>query len=96
MPIMNHVNIPDKEGHIYCCLRNRVVNLNSKQQKHYCSSCKMYNGNANGTGVECLWDDMREASGTEIIVTKPNEEYANNQKRKVKTVFHCNVPVFSA
>lgn len=96
MASTNHINIPDKDGLIYCCMRNKVVSLNAIQKKHYCSSCKMYNGDAKGAGVECLWEDMREAARKEIIVTSPNEEYASNQKRIIKTVFISKAPVFSA
>lgn len=81
---MNHINLPDAMGQVYCCLRNRVVRYDEGHQSRYCSGCKMFNGTAAGCGVECLWDDNRYKNTDHVIVTDPVGEWTNNQKKRVQ------------
>lgn len=84
--MINHINVADAEGKVYCCLRNRIVCLDEEHKNKFCSGCKMYNGNAGGGGVECIWDDIREADANQVIVTDPAREWASNQMRRVQTL----------
>ncbi|GIP35415.1 hypothetical protein [Paenibacillus sp. J2TS4] len=81
MPQINHIHYATDKGEVYCCLRNRVVRLDEDHRSRFCSSCKMYNGDAGGRGVECLWDDLRDVSDPHLV-TDPHKEWAANQKRK--------------
>lgn len=85
MPLINHLNLSDSNSRVYCCLRNRVVLLDDAHKETYCALCGMFNGDAGGGGVECLWDDMRETEGSTVVVEDPYREWASNQVRKVKT-----------
>ncbi|WP_213527682.1 hypothetical protein [Paenibacillus sp. J31TS4] len=78
----NHINYAASGQEVYCCLRNRVVRLDASHTTNYCLGCKMYNGNAGGKGVECLWEDMRDVSNP-YRVSDPHAEWASNQKRSV-------------
>lgn len=82
MAYINHVNVKDADGQVYCCMRNKVVQFNKEQLSKYCVGCKMFGGTAKGKGVECFWDDMR---GEELmVVTDPVQELVYNQSRSVK------------
>ncbi|WP_238178212.1 hypothetical protein [Paenibacillus contaminans] len=83
MTMINHINMADENGRVYCCLRNKVVSLDAKHRKTFCSGCKMYRGDAGGQGVECAWDDARGVSEP-YTVSDPQGEWLNNQIRKVK------------
>lgn len=41
---INHVNYANEIGNVYCCLRNKVVELNQFQIDNFCSGCKMFKG----------------------------------------------------
>ncbi|WP_409342701.1 hypothetical protein [Paenibacillus sp. MBLB4367] len=83
MTMINHINMADENGRVYCCLRNKVVTLDAKHTKTFCGGCKMYRGDAGGQGVECAWDDARGVSEP-YRVSNPQEEWLSNQYRKVK------------
>lgn len=85
MDKINHINYCTNEQEVYCCLRNRVVRLDDNHKADFCSGCKMLNGYADGAGVECLWEDMREV-GNPHHVTDPYKEWASNQNRKVTSL----------
>ncbi|WP_179232965.1 hypothetical protein [Paenibacillus rigui] len=82
MGAITHVNYSDPDGQIYCCLRNKVVKLDEEQQTRFCQGCKMFGGNAEGKGVECVWEDMRSVSDP-YVVTDPILEFIKNQTRIV-------------
>ena len=73
MAKINHINYATA-GKIYCRLRNKVVDLDIEQQRDYCSSCPMFNGSAQGQGVECLWEDNREGIQNPHYVTRARTE----------------------
>ncbi|TBL80690.1 hypothetical protein [Paenibacillus thalictri] len=79
-----HINLRNKDGLVYCCLRNKVVQLDDQQERQFCSQCKMYAGPADGQGVECIWEDMRDI-GSPYTAVDPYEEFKQNQKRKITT-----------
>lgn len=82
MALIVHVNIRNPKNEVYCCLRNKVVKLDTQQKDQFCSGCKMFAGDADGQGVSCLWDDARDVSDPHIAVN-PAEEFASNQVRQV-------------
>ncbi|SFL67354.1 hypothetical protein SAMN03159341_108164 [Paenibacillus sp. 1_12] len=82
MELINHINYTDQNDNIYCCLRNRVVKLNQAQQEQFCKSCKMFAGTADGRGVECAWEDVRNVSNPHIVID-PAREFISNQRRVV-------------
>lgn len=57
--IVNHVNIADVDGQIYCRKLDRVVTLDGNHTDNHCSVCNMFTGSAQGSGVECEWTDTR-------------------------------------
>jgi hypothetical protein len=82
MPMINHINYRNENNEVYCCLRNKIVKLDAAQQGQFCSSCKMYNGAAQGKGVECTWEDLRDVSNPHIV-RNPLVEFSQNQKRQI-------------
>jgi hypothetical protein len=86
MPMINHINLSDANGQVYCCLRNRIVAFDQNHQGKFCKGCRMYNGNAGGSGVECLWDDIRETEADCMVVTDPVQEWLSNQQRRVQSL----------
>lgn len=80
----NHINYATSEQEVYCCLRNRVVQLDASHTTKYCQGCKMYGGNADGEGVECIWEDVRDVPNP-YVVTDPHAEWISTQKRSVAT-----------
>lgn len=53
--LVNHINIMDSAGKVFCKKLNGIVQLDFD----ICCSCEMFNGSAQGEGVECLWEDKR-------------------------------------
>jgi len=76
MKKVNHVNLMDSENRVFCRLLNKVVVLNEAHQRDFCSGCDMYQGSAQGEGVECSWDDIRNVANP-LIVTNPELERDN-------------------
>ncbi|SEC57355.1 hypothetical protein [Paenibacillus sp. GP183] len=85
MPMISHYNYRSSENEIYCCLRNKIVALDRNQVEQFCSGCKMYEGEADGKGVTCSWDDSRNVSNPHIV-QDPLLEFASNQTRQVGLV----------
>lgn len=83
MPNVNHINYADANGNVYCCLRNKVVQLDETQFTSYCFGCKMFGGTAQGQGVECFWDDARQVNNPHIV-NDPIGEFNHNQTRKIR------------
>ncbi|WP_284644157.1 hypothetical protein [Paenibacillus silviterrae] len=79
---IRHVNLADQQGRVYCCLRNRVVDLDDAQKERFCSSCIMYAGDAQGLGVECEWEDARAVEDPHTV-TDPQEEWRSNQVKQI-------------
>jgi hypothetical protein len=82
MQLTNHINYMDSDGHIYCCLRNKLVKLDQQQEERFCHGCKMFAGFVSGGGVECAWEDLRRVNNPHIIVD-PVQEFISNQRRIV-------------
>lgn len=93
MQKINHVNYSTDQDEVYCCLRNRVVKLNEEHKQEFCAGCKMFKGFADGEGVECLWDDLRDVDNPHIVID-PYKEWTSNQNRKVGTPPSWNNGVF--
>lgn len=64
---INHINIANSEGEVYCRLLDKIVTLDENHQKNYCGKCKMYAGSAQGNGVECEWDDVRDLPNPSVV-----------------------------
>ncbi|TVY06856.1 hypothetical protein [Paenibacillus cremeus] len=77
-----HINIADTAGCVYCCLRNKVVQLDQEQKENYCQGCGMFAGFADGLGVECLWIDMRPVNNPHVV-TEPLKEFTSNQLKQI-------------
>lgn len=72
MKKINHINYA--YGPIYCRKRNKLVDFDMNQVNDFCSNCEMFNGSAQGEGVECLWEDDRDVENPHIV-TRGNAEY---------------------
>jgi hypothetical protein len=83
MPMITHFNHKSSDNEIYCCLRNKIVALDSNQKEQFCSGCKMYDGDAGGKGVACIWEDLRNVNNPHIV-HNPFVEFANNQIKQVR------------
>jgi hypothetical protein len=70
---VNHINIMNDENEVYCRLRKKVVELDEIQQRDYCGSCHMFRGSAQGRGVECEWEDVRDIPDP-YMITRPHVE----------------------
>ncbi|UUZ95920.1 hypothetical protein LJK87_16990 [Paenibacillus sp. P25] len=77
----NHVNYVNKEGKVYCCLRNKVVPLDEAQVLGYCAGCPMNRGVELGKRVQCGWNDLRNIKNPHIV-RDPYVEYTRMQTRK--------------
>ena len=84
MALIPHVNVCNADQEIYCCLRNKIVKLDANQRAQFCSSCKMFAGEADGYehGVTCVWEDLRDISNPHIV-QDPLEEFIQNQIKQV-------------
>lgn len=66
--VVNHINIVDGNGQVYCRLLDSVVDFTEGHQNHNCSKCRMFAGSAQGSGVECEWTDTRPGSESGVHV----------------------------
>ena len=67
--LVKHLNVPDKNGDVYCRLINGKLNFkNIKQVRRQCLNCKMFAGTYQGQGVECVWKDTN-AKAPVVLVT---------------------------
>jgi len=88
--VVNHINLADTNGQIYCRLLDRVVDLNEEHQNNHCSNCRMLSGSAQGNGVECEWTDSRPGATSGIRVVNDARMEADSitiedaKKRKKK------------
>jgi hypothetical protein len=80
--MITHLNYKNSNDEIYCCLRNKVVKLDAVQTEQFCNGCKMYGGDADGQGVACVWEDVRDVSNPHAV-DNPLIEFASNQVRQV-------------
>lgn len=82
MTHINHINLANTTGNVYCCLRNKIVRLNESQIADYCSGCKMNRGAESGKSVQCHWNDVRDVTDPYIVVD-PQLEFISMQNRKL-------------
>lgn len=61
---VNHINYPDDANRIFCRRLNKIITLDA-EGKFWgtCIQCRLFNGDYQGQGVECLYDDVKDASG---------------------------------
>lgn len=73
MEVVNHVNYPDDKGRIYCRRLNKVIILDSEGKFwETCQVCPMFEGDYQGEGVECRWNDTMESYSE--YVSNPTKE----------------------
>lgn len=91
--IINHINIMDGDGKVYCKKENKIIKLDFDN----CSSCNMFNGSAQGEGVECLWKDERTTEAfMRIDVPELELEWLSGVTRKSnKSSFSKNEQSFN-
>jgi hypothetical protein len=82
MPIIRHHNYCNESGEIYCCLRNRVVQLDDEQLQRFCQGCGMFAGTMPDVGISCDWDDFGDVADPHHALD-PWIEYKRNQMRQV-------------
>ena len=56
---INHLNIPDENGDVYCHKTKSVVELNEAHFANQCANCPLFAGTIQGHGIECYWNDNR-------------------------------------
>lgn len=83
MKLVNHINIVDENGEIYCRKRGRVVEFTEEHQDNFCAKCPFFKGTAQGQGVECEWEDVRDIESP-YIVTRANTEYRHITTSEIK------------
>lgn len=70
---MNHINYPNENSQIYCRIDNKVIKLDeSGEFWNKCSQCPLFNGDYQGMGVECIWEDVDNANS---YVSDPKHEF---------------------
>lgn len=57
---INHLNIPDENGDVYCHKQKAVVELTEDHLGNVCAGCPFFSGTIQGHGVECYWNDNRD------------------------------------
>jgi hypothetical protein len=82
MPMTRHHNYRSEKGEVYCCLRNRIVPLDAEQLSNFCSGCRMFAGDLNGSGVSCDWDDSADVADPHLAFD-PRIEFKRNQIKQV-------------
>lgn len=82
--LVNHVNLTDSKGRVYCRMLKKIVELDSYHQRDYCSNCSFFRGTAQGEGVECEWEDIRDNVDTVHVVSRPEIEEANIMSAEAK------------
>lgn len=83
MAKINHINIVDENGKVYCRRRKKVVEFTENHQRDFCGDCPFFRGTAQGQGVECEWDDVRNIESP-YIVTRANTEYRHITTEEAK------------
>lgn len=83
MKRINHINLKNVEDQVYCCLRNKIVDLTEQHLVQYCHGCQMFAGTAQGKGIECSWNDARHVSNPHIVLD-PHVECRENQMKQVR------------
>lgn len=83
MPLINHMNLANEDNEVYCCLRNRVVTADREHKNTFCLGCQMYQGDLDGQGIQCSWEDDRKLVNP-CTITDPYQEWMANQKRKTQ------------
>jgi hypothetical protein len=81
MAYVEHVNVVNDSGNVYCCLRNKVVEFNEEHVSRFCSACMMNRGLTPGKSVQCSWKDHR-AKESKRVVLDPSAEFHRMQRRK--------------
>lgn len=77
--LINHINIMDTDGKVYCKKLNKVTVLNFEE----CNTCDMFNGSAQGEGIECLWEDKRTTAALiRIDIPELELEWVNQIMKK--------------
>lgn len=66
--VVNHINLVDGNGQVYCRLLDRIVDFTNEHQSNFCDKCRMFAGSAQGNGVECEWTDSRPEASSGIKV----------------------------
>ena len=60
----NHINYPDQNNRIFCRRLNKVITLDVEGGFwDICTRCRLFHGDYQGLGVECLYDDVPDAPG---------------------------------
>lgn len=55
--LVNHLNHFDDNVRIYCEKLEAVVVADQDHVDHHCGSCQFFQGNLQGDGIECYYDD---------------------------------------
>ena len=77
---VNHINLPDDKSNIFCKRINGIIHLDqSGKFWKTCRKCTMFNGSAQGEGVECLYDDPD--TNQPVVIN-------NNPKHKLMIMNH--------
>lgn len=74
MADINHINLTNSEGQVYCRKRNKVVVLDGRHTQEYCNKCPMFQGSAQGEGVECRWNDLRALQDPTLVIDPQQEK----------------------
>ena len=74
----NHVNVP-QGGQVYCYRMNAVVGLTTKFMMTECAHCPYYNGDSQGRGVECKFDDACGAEERFFYTPADSEKHSISQ-----------------
>lgn len=55
-----HIEIPDKNGRVYCRWRDKRVKFTPEHMDKYCfGDCRYLSGSVQGEGVECSYDETK-------------------------------------
>lgn len=58
----NHINYPDAANRIFCRRLNKIITLDTDGKFwDTCLQCRLFNGDYQGQGVECLYEDTGDA-----------------------------------
>lgn len=85
MSYVNHLNVANKNGNVYCCLRNKIVQLGEMQVTNYCLGCTMFKGlEESYKSVQCVWNDPRDLKDEDVyVVLDPQLEFMSMQSRDI-------------
>jgi hypothetical protein len=74
--IVNHMNISDRSGRVYCYKYNEITGIDPAYYEARCCKCSYFNGFAGNEGVECLYEDRTDVGSITFYDPADSEKWS--------------------